>query len=369
MEKIKRVLSAKTVNNSRERTELANPSTYTIVSDVEYPITPLMHPFIMQAVQPVENWVVPSQVAHSGYKKRGRKPMFILSWFFRRRRKSFEKGEPQQPNTQAESEQRTYLDEVPYLLPKDALEDERLRFQHYALYHAFGNHYLAPISPETRTMLDVGSGTGIWAIDMAQQFPQAHIIGVDIALTSLPSILPSTSLFSQADVLQGLPFPNQLFDFTHQRLLVFAIPAPRWPEVVRELVRVTRPQGWIELLEVGTAIQNAGPATERLLSWLRETALALGIELTMVTQLGDLLKQAGCQAVEVQDIPVPLGSWAGRSGEMLKLDALRVFQALHPRTTLPPEQFAVMLQAAADEWEYNRTSYVFHAAYGRRAKL
>ncbi len=294
-----------------------------------------------------------------------------MSFLFRRHKakQPLEAWKRQQPAAPPEAGQRTYLDDAPYLLPKDAQEDERLRFQHYALHRAFGNHYLAPLSPETRTILDVGSGTGIWSIDMAQQFPQAHIMGVDIALTSLPPVLPSTCLFGQADVLQGLPFPTQQFDFTHQRLLVFAIPAPRWPDVVRELVRVTRPQGWIELLEVGTTVQNAGPATERLMSWLRESTQALGIELTMVTRLGDLLTQAGCQAVEAQDIPVPLGSWAGRSGEMLKLDVLRVSQALRPRTTTPPAQFEAMLYAAAAEWEQNHASYVFHAAYGRRAQL
>jgi ubiquinone/menaquinone biosynthesis C-methylase UbiE len=296
--------------------------------------------------------------------------MGFLSWLFHRQ-KPTPLPQPWASKAPAPSDTppRAYLADAPYLLPKDAQEDQRLQFQHYALQHAFGNHYLAPLSQETKTILDVGAGTGIWAMDMAQQFSQAQIIGVDLALTSLPRVLPGTCLFCHADVLKGLPFPNQQFDFTHQRLLVLAIPAPRWPEVVQELVRVTRLQGWIELLEVGTTVQNAGPATERLLSWLRESCQALGIEFTMVTQLSDLLKQAGCQAVEAQDIPVPLGSWAGRSGEMLKLDALRAFQALHPRTTTPKEQFEAMLSTAAAEWEQNRASYVFHAAYGRRASL
>jgi ubiquinone/menaquinone biosynthesis C-methylase UbiE len=292
-------------------------------------------------------------------------------FLFRRRKaaKHVPEWKRQESTTLPEAERRTYLDNAPYLLPKDAQEDERLRFQHYALHHAFSNHYLAPISPDTRTILDVGSGTGIWAIDMAQQFPHAHIIGVDITLTSLPHTLPNTCLFAQADILQGLPFPACQFDFTHQRLLVGAIPASHWSQVVRELVRVTRPQGWIELLEVGTTVQNAGAATERLLSWVRETSQARGIDMAMVTQLGDFLKHAGCQAVEAQDIPVPLGSWAGRSGEMLKLDAIRVFQAMRPRTTMPVEQLDAMLAAAAAEWEQNRASFVFHAAYGRRAGL
>ena len=298
--------------------------------------------------------------------------MMVCSGWFVRRRKAKQPLEtrPRQQSTATPSvEQRTYLENAPYLLPKDALEDERLRFQHYALHHAFGNHYLAPLSPDTRTILDVGSGTGIWAMDMAQQFPHAHILGVDIALTSLPQTLPGTCVFVQADILQGLPFPAHQFDFTHQRLLVGAIPAPRWPEVVRELVRVTRPRGWIELLEVGITVQNAGPATERLLAWVRETSQVFGIEFKMVEQLGNLLKQAGCQSVEVQDIPVPLGAWAGRNGEMLKLDALRVFQALRPRSLTPPEQLEVMLHAAAAEWEHNHALYLFHAAYGRRVQL
>lgn len=298
--------------------------------------------------------------------------MLFSGRFFNRRRRPERlsgAGNPYPPVASPDTEQRAYLPDAPYLLPKDAQEDERLRFQHYALHHAFGNHYLAPLSPDTRTILDVGSGTGIWAFDMALQFPQAHILGVDMVFTSLPRVLPNTCLFCHADVLQGLPFPTHQFDFTHQRLLVLAIPAPRWPDVVRELVRVTRPQGWIELLEAGTTVHNAGPATERLLSWLNDTARALDIELTMVTHLADFLKQAGCQSVEAQNVPVPLGSWAGRGGEMLKLDALRAFQALHPRTTIPPAEFKTMLTAAAAEWEQNHASYVFHVAYGRVARL
>jgi len=105
---------------------------------------------------------------------------------------------------------------------------------------------------------------GIWPSDMATLFPDAHILGVDVALSSLPHPLPTSCLFSQANILQSLPFPDRQFDFTHQRLLVAAISTAQWPAVVHELVRVTRPGGWIELLEIGDTIQHAGPATTRL---------------------------------------------------------------------------------------------------------
>lgn len=269
------------------------------------------------------------------------------------------------------SEQRTYVPDVPYLLPKDAQEDQRLNYQHHVLYRTISNHYLAPLAPASvTTILDVGTGTGIWPIDMAALFPQAHIIGVDVALSSLPRPLPQTCLFVQANILEGLPFPDQQFTFTHQRLLVAAIPAALWPKAVRELVRVTRPGGWVELLELGDTIQNAGPATKRLLTWMTTISKDLGFEIDILHHLGDLLQQSGCQDIESQDIPVPLGAWAGANGKMLKTDVLHGYGALKdsycPRSGTPPEVFDAMMQEAADEWEHNHCSYVFHAAYGRR---
>lgn len=276
------------------------------------------------------------------------------------------------PHTAQLTEQRTYIPQVPYLLPKDALEDQRLNYQHHVLYKTISNHYLAPLMPECpQIILDVGSGTGIWAVEMSNVFPQAQIIGVDVALTSLPRPLPTSCLFALGNVLQGLPFPDGQFTFTHQRLLVAAIPALHWPRAVHELVRVTRPGGWIELLEIGDTIQNAGPATKRLLSWMTGISSVLGFEMDILHHLGDLLKQAGCQDIESQDIPVPLGNWAGVTGQMMRTDVLYGYTAIKdsycPRSNTPPEVFDSMVQAAVEEWEQNHCSYVFHAAYGRRA--
>lgn len=280
---------------------------------------------------------------------------------------------PEKPLAQP-APQRAHLSTVPYLLPKDTQEDQRLHFQHHILYRTISNHYLAPLTAETATtILDVGTGTGIWPVAMASLFPQANILGVDIALTSLPRPLPPTCLFSQANILDGLPFPAQQFSYTHQRLLVAAIPARHWPGVVRELVRVTRPLGWIELLEVGVTIQHAGPATKRLLDWMTGISQSLGFDLEIVRHLGDLLTHEGCQAVEAQDIPVPLGEWAGQVGQMLKMDVLQSFHAIKdtycPRSQTPPETFDAMVQEAAEEWELRQAAYVFHSAYGRRATL
>jgi SAM-dependent methyltransferase len=174
-----------------------------------------------------------------------------------------------------------------------------------------------------------------------------------------------------ANILQGLPFPDGQFDYVHQRLLVAGIPTVQWPEVIRELIRVTRPGGWVELLEVGITIKNAGPATTRLLTWMAEQSRERGVDPSMVSRLGDLLVQAGLHAVETHHIPAPLGAWAGHVGLMLKTDVLRAFDAVKgiycAQTRMHPEQFDSWVQEATQEWEQRQASYLFHAFYGKRA--
>ncbi|HEU5383621.1 MAG TPA: methyltransferase domain-containing protein [Ktedonobacteraceae bacterium] len=266
---------------------------------------------------------------------------------------------------------RRRLTDAPYFLPKDEEEDGRLFLQHKALYAAMGNHYLAPIRPDIANILDVGTGTGVWPVDMSRLFPQAHIVGMDISSLSFRYSSSSACTFLCGNVLTGLPFPDQQFDFVHQRLLVAGIPTANWPGVIRELVRVTRPGGWVELLEVGITVKNAGPETTRLLTWMANRSRERGFDLGILPELGDLLVHAGLQAVETQNIPAPLGEWAGRVGAMLKTDVLSAFHAVKgvycTQANLPPDQFDAWVKIVAEEWEQRRASYVFHAAYGKRA--
>lgn len=57
----------------------------------------------------------------------------------------------------------------------------RLDLHHEILLIAWDEKlYGAPIDKPQR-ILDVGTGTGIWAIDMADSFPSAEVIGTDLS--------------------------------------------------------------------------------------------------------------------------------------------------------------------------------------------
>lgn len=264
---------------------------------------------------------------------------------------------------------RERLPNAPYLLPKDALEQQRLDFQHACLYTILSNHYMAPLPPKVTTILDVGTGTGVWSTDMARLFPQAHIVGVDISAALLEYTSSAACTFCLADILQGLPFPDEQFEYVHQRFLVAAIPTVNWPAVIQELVRVARPGGWIELVEIGLTIQQAGPKTTHLLDWIEEISLARGFDMRTLP-IGKLFRQMELEYIETYDVFAPLGDWAGNVGTMFKANILSAWQAIKglycAQANVSPAHFETMLKLVAQEWEERHASYVIHVAHARR---
>lgn len=302
--------------------------------------------------------------------------MRVSLWPFRRTRSR--SGTLWEPSTSVgmeprDRETRQYLVDCDYQLPKDEEEKVRLNFQHYALYYAIGTHYVAPIDPPPSLILDVGTGTGIWANEIARLFPTSFVIGVDLSAASFTPPSQENCLLRLGNVLTGLPFPDALFEYTHQRLLVAGITAENWPPVMRELVRVTRVNGWIECVEVDNQMQNAGPATASMLAFMEGVSRSLGFGAEVIRHLGDLLEQEGVEAVERQTIRIPVGEWAGRVGSLMKQDLLAVTNALKGRycaqAGITEAAFDQMAHAMAAEWEDCRPSCTFYAVYGRKGHL
>ncbi len=160
---------------------------------------------------------------------------------------------------------------IPYIVPWDLEEHNRLDFQHFMLRYALRGNYAAPVRNPTG-VLDVGSGTGRWAIEMANLFPRARVVGLDVNPPPVDlmaeggmDMRPPNYSFVAGNILEGLPFAEPGFDFVHMRALVTAIPHDRWPFVISELARVARPGGWVESLEV-TFLEGGGPAVNQLMA-------------------------------------------------------------------------------------------------------
>jgi ubiquinone/menaquinone biosynthesis C-methylase UbiE len=269
---------------------------------------------------------------------------------------------------------RRYLQEQPYLLPKDLGEVNRLDFQHYVLRAILHGNYLAPIQ-QPRRILDVGCGTGQWAFELAQQFPQAEVVGLDLELVKASASPPPNYRFVQGDILHGLPFDDNSFDFVHQRLLVLAIPQAAWPAAVQELVRVTAPGGWIELVETSIHISNltpSGPANQQVASLIGQLAALRGLdsEGLVARSLDHYLAQARLHQIQCRPIKIPVGEWGGRIGSLLALDFRTMWTAisapLAARFQIPEQDVLQLIDRACQEWNELHSCCSFTVAYGQK---
>ncbi|HLZ20826.1 MAG TPA: class I SAM-dependent methyltransferase [Ktedonobacterales bacterium] len=270
---------------------------------------------------------------------------------------------------------RRHLAEVPDLLPKDDQEIHRLDFQHHLLRYTMRGNFAAPISQPT-SILDVGCGTGRWAIEMAGLFPTANVIGLDIVppSTRVPGYaerLPENFLFVNGNVFERLPFSDGSFDFVHMRLLFTAIPAQRWPQVLRELVRITRAGGWVELVE-GALPRNGGAAMDAINQWIAEVSNRRGINVEIGAQIGAFLQQAGLTGIVSRDIYLPIGRYGGRAGQMTAADTFAMYEGLRSLVAAQgitsQQEFDRALSAARMEVDVGGRQAVrpFYLAYGMR---
>lgn len=300
-----------------------------------------------------------------------------MSWlrFWRRKGDGMATATAKLPPSASDSfDDRRWLADAPYVLPSDDKEINRLDFQHYMLRYSLRGNYAAPIR-QPKSILDVGSGTGRWATEMARLFPDANVIGTDIAPPN-PDIAqpdelarPDNYAFIQGNVLDGLPFPDASFDFTHMRLLLFAIPEARWPAVTRELVRVTKPGGWIELVETGPQ-QNGGPAMDQIVSWITQASVRRGINPLLGPRIGEFLQGADVVNVNARSIALPVGAYGGRVGRLAETDVMGVLTGVKglvaSQGIASADEYERAAQTAKTDLNRYQCTLPFYIAFGQR---
>jgi ubiquinone/menaquinone biosynthesis C-methylase UbiE len=256
------------------------------------------------------------------------------------------------------------------MLPRHNTEIDRLDVQHYALRAALRGNAIAPLEAP-KTILDVGSGTGQWAYDLCAEFPDATVVGLDLVPGKTHG-RPHNYRSVKANVLHGLPFEDDSFDYVHQRLMVTALPVGAWPDVVRDLLRVTRPGGWVELVESGNDIEPHGPATMRLFELAAQLAASYQLDWTgsVSTVLDDYLRAAGADSVDKRSVPIPIGDWGGRVGSLMASDFRSTFMGLcetfESRFGIPAALCQELVRAMHTECEGYKSRYTFTVAIGRK---
>lgn len=72
-------------------------------------------------------------------------------------------------------------------------------------------------------VVDVGTGSGRWVLEIAQEFPSAQVWGIDLSPIRTDKSFPTNAGFKVMDLTQGLKFPTSSTDLVHSRYTVFIL--------------------------------------------------------------------------------------------------------------------------------------------------
>jgi trans-aconitate methyltransferase len=139
-----------------------------------------------------------------------------------------------------------------YVLPNDETEQDRQDLLHHVRNLTLGGKlYLAPIDNPKR-VIDIGTGTGIWAIDFADSMPDTEVLGTDLSPIQ-PSWVPPNLRFQIENAEEPWAY-SKPFDYIHTRDLGGSI--GDWPKLMRQAYEHLTPGGWLELQEFEVTLKS-----------------------------------------------------------------------------------------------------------------
>ncbi|KAH7308947.1 methyltransferase type 12 [Stachybotrys elegans] len=199
----------------------------------------------------------------------------------------------------------------------DDQQNETLDIQHHVFTLLLGGKlHLAPLPEQVGKVLDLGTGTGLWAIDFGDQHPEADVIGTDLSPVQ-PAWVPPNVHFEIDDFTQDWTFAEESFDYIHARWLVGSV--PDWDALMQQAYKTLKPGGWIEVFEFNGAFDSDdGSVTEKSAhgQWgyiFREGAKALGSKASFSVVKDELHKKAieaaGFVKIQENHVKIPTSGW------------------------------------------------------------
>lgn len=176
-----------------------------------------------------------------------------------------------------------------------------------------------PWGPAAR-ILDLGCGTGIWAMEMAQRYPAAFVLGIDLAPIQPRNRPVNCEFQAPRDFEDPWFLGDESWDLI--RLQMGAGSVSSWPNLYQKVLRHLRPGGYFEQIEIdfeprwdySMAPEAGGGLSpdQPLWQWYASLADATARAMRPIAynrNMPQLLKDAGFVEVEHTMIGLPLNTW------------------------------------------------------------
>lgn len=115
-----------------------------------------------------------------------------------------------------------------YWGPNDEQQNNQLDIAHHLYLFTMGDRlFYAPIGDNPQNVLDVGTGTGIWAMDFADQYPSAQVTGFDLSPIQPQWVAPNLRFEINDACDPDWGYSRNSFDFIHVRAMYGSV--ADWP--------------------------------------------------------------------------------------------------------------------------------------------
>ncbi|ORZ11941.1 S-adenosyl-L-methionine-dependent methyltransferase [Absidia repens] len=221
-----------------------------------------------------------------------------------------------------------------YWLPNDDAENDRLVGQHFAMKSLFNGNFntkvLDYVSMDDRTtqVLDCGCGPGTWIMDVATDYPNCQLTGIDISDVFPTTIRPPNVQFEIGNVLSRLPYEDNTFDFINLRFFILALRKNEWSTTLQELYRILKPGGVIESMECGQ-LSRGREFIDDLAGRVVTFMESRDQDPWIAQKIPGCLKTAGFEIIETTTKDIYLGKSDSINREFL-WDVINIYKSIKP---------------------------------------
>lgn len=262
-----------------------------------------------------------------------------------------------------------------YWGPNDKRACELLELGHKIWKLVLPGLYAAPLEGNSSSFLDLGTGTGTWAIDVAKKYKGSEVVGIDVSDIQ-PRAVPQNVEFFLDDFNLENYEERARYDMIRGRDLYGSV--LNWPRLIGKCFKALKPGGWLECAGSSLPIPADTLEESRVLLQWKQTFVDAGEKNGMTfdvrSKLEWWLEAAGFVEVEVKKITVPVG---GRS-KLGKMSLKRLDRGLFDFSgRLLSEvlgwslaRITVFLAAVRKELRKNKARVIhyqeFYIVYGRK---
>ncbi|KAF5009433.1 hypothetical protein FDECE_4365 [Fusarium decemcellulare] len=218
-----------------------------------------------------------------------------------------------------------------YLVPNDDEEQDRMDLGHHIYRLVLGGKlYLAPIN-EPQRVLDLGTGTGIWAMEFAET--------------------PPNCVF-EVDDFESDWLYRQPFDYIHARELEGCIGND--DQFFQKAFKHLAPGGYLEMQAVYTDFKSddgTKDKAENAVLWMKticEGSAKFGKPLDSAIRWKKAMEDAGFEDVQQEVYKVPIGQWP-KDPKLKEIGKFQSVQESQVITSYTPGVFSRVLGWSDDE--------------------